>query len=110
MPSPALSEALRNPYDPVTPPPLPQRTGAPESAVSSPRAEPPPAAPAVPPAGPEDTSGQDSGMHDAGPLTAEQEQAWTMDILANAFDDDGNDALELPPSYFEATGIQDHDE
>lgn len=47
------------------------------------------------------------GMHDAGPLNAEQEQAWTQDILAHAFDEDGNDdGFDLPPSYFEATGLE----
>ena len=53
----------------------------------------------------------DHAVQDAGPLTQEQEFAWTMDILANAFnDDDVAGGIELPPSYFEATGIQDNEE
>lgn len=100
------TETLQNPYDPRTPPRLPERPSMPASALSSPGREPSmPQAPAQGGPPPEDT-----GIHDAGPLTAEQEQAWTMDILANAFDDDDGDAFELPPSYFEATGIQDNDE
>lgn len=50
-------------------------------------------------------------VHDAGPLTREQEEAWTRDILAHAFnEDDIAQGFDLPPSYFEATGIQDADE
>jgi len=50
-------------------------------------------------------------VHDAGPLTREQEEAWTRDILAHAFnEDDIIQGFDLPPSYFEATGIQDTDE
>lgn len=47
-------------------------------------------------------------VHDAGGLTQEEEYAWTMNVLENALADAGaaND-LELPPSYFEATGIRD---
>ncbi|WFD23910.1 hypothetical protein MEQU1_002604 [Malassezia equina] len=50
----------------------------------------------------------DNLVHDAGPLTREQEEAWTRDILAHAFnEDDMAQGFDLPPSYFEATGIQD---
>lgn len=49
--------------------------------------------------------------HDAGPLTREQEEAWTRDILAHAFnEEDIPQGFDLPPSYFEATGIQDMDD
>lgn len=55
---------------------------------------------------------EDDGIiHDAGPLTQEQENAWTMDILANAMNEDDMSAgFDLPPSYFEATGIMDNEE
>ena len=100
------SETLLNPYDAASPPPLPYRENPGASTVSLASRE-----PTMPqPSGHEGTASADTSIHDAGPLTAEQEQAWTMDILANAFDDDGGDAFELPPSYFEATGIEDHDE
>lgn len=100
------SEVLQNPHDAASPPPLPYRENPGVSTVSLPLRE-----PTMPqPSGHEGAASADTGIHDAGPLTAEQEQAWTMDILANAFDDDGGDAFELPPSYFEAVGIEDHDE
>ena len=52
----------------------------------------------------------DVGIHDAGPMSLEEEEAWTRNVLANAFQDvDDNNALELPPSYFEATGIRDEE-
>ena len=44
---------------------------------------------------------------DAGGLTQEEENAWTMNILENALGDIDDDVPELPPSYFEATGIRD---
>ena len=54
---------------------------------------------------------EDGLVHDAGPLTQEQEAAWTMDILANAMnEDDVTAGFDLPPSYFEATGIIDNEE
>ena len=54
---------------------------------------------------------EDGLVHDAGPLTQEQEAAWTMDILANAMNEDEVTAgFDLPPSYFEATGIIDNEE
>ncbi|WFD36997.1 hypothetical protein MCUN1_003889 [Malassezia cuniculi] len=49
-----------------------------------------------------------SGVHDAGALTHEEEYQWTMNMLENALHGhDDTHALELPPSYFEATGIRD---
>lgn len=58
-----------------------------------------------------DDASSDGLVHDAGPLTQEQENAWTMDILANAINEDDVAAgFDLPPSYFEATGILDHEE
>ena len=43
-------------------------------------------------------------------MSLEEEEAWTRNVLANAFQDvDDNNALELPPSYFEATGIRDEE-
>ena len=57
------------------------------------------------------TADEDGLVHDAGPLTQEQEAAWTMDILANAMNEDEVTAgFDLPPSYFEATGIIDNEE
>lgn len=58
-----------------------------------------------------DHTAEDDGLvHDAGPLTQEQEFAWTMDILANAMnEDDVTAGFDLPPSYFEATGIIDNE-
>jgi len=58
-----------------------------------------------------DHTAEDDGLvHDAGPLTQEQEAAWTMDILANAMnEDDVTAGFDLPPSYFEATGIIDNE-
>ena len=58
-----------------------------------------------------DYTPRDGLIHDAGPLTQEQEQAWTIDILANDFSEDEMAAgFDLPPSYFEATGIRDNEE
>lgn len=46
-------------------------------------------------------------MHDAGGLTRDEENAWSMNILENELADGSDDVPELPPSYFEATGIRD---
>ncbi|PKI82484.1 hypothetical protein MVES_003694 [Malassezia vespertilionis] len=53
---------------------------------------------------------ESASLRDAGPMSQEEEQAWTMDILSNALNDDDGADFELPPSYFEATGIEDHEE
>ncbi|WFD31163.1 hypothetical protein MSPP1_002197 [Malassezia sp. CBS 17886] len=53
----------------------------------------------------------DGDVRDAGPLSEEQEAAWTMDLIQNSmYEETGDAAFELPPSYFEATGINDRDE
>lgn len=114
-PHPALPDpgALHNPYDDSTPAPAPAPAPATPPRPTQPAAAPQPAEASMPqPAAYAESLAPppDDAPHDAGPLTAEQEQAWTMDILANAYDDDGAGAFELPPSYFEATGIEDHDE
>ncbi|WFD43782.1 hypothetical protein MPSI1_002446 [Malassezia psittaci] len=90
------------------PPPLPRREQHRDNSAAA-MASLPPSHGSITPQ-PINVLDREGEIHDAGPLTAEQEQAWTMDILSNAFEDDAEDAFELPPSYFEAVGIADRDE
>ncbi|WFC99837.1 hypothetical protein MYAM1_002583 [Malassezia yamatoensis] len=93
---------------PAVPPPLPQREQHRGNSAAAMASLPPSHGSTTPQ--PINVLDREGEIHDAGPLTVEQEQAWTMDILSNAFEDEAQDTFELPPSYFEAVGIADHDE